>query len=67
MLRVAYMVGNLLGYSYFMAEIQKLAEQREQYRKQKNWAKGDTLRQQIQQKGWAIEDTESGPKIKKLH
>jgi len=50
-----------------MAEIQKLAQHREQYRKQKNWAKGDTLRQQIQQKGWAIEDTESGPKIKKLH
>ncbi len=47
------------------SEIQKLAEQREQYRKQQNWAKADELRKQIESSGWLLDDTPSGPKLKK--
>ena len=48
------------------AEIQKLAGQREQYRKQKNWAKADEFRNLLLEKGWVVEDTLSGPKLKKV-
>jgi len=48
-----------------MAEIKKLAEEREQYRKQKNWAKADDLRIRILQKGWLVDDTATGPRLKK--
>lgn len=48
------------------AEIKKLAEQREQYRKDKNWAKADELRKQIASLGWFLDDTSSGPKLKKV-
>ena len=46
-------------------EIQKLSDQREQFRKQKNWAKSDKVRQQIERKGWLVEDISSGSKLKK--
>ena len=48
------------------AEIQKLAQEREQYRKQQNWAKADELRKQIESLDWLLDDTPSGPKLKKL-
>ena len=48
------------------AEIQKLAEQREQYRTQQNWAKADEVRKQIENSGWMLDDTPSGPRLKKL-
>jgi len=47
------------------AEIQKLAEEREQYRKQQNWAEADKFRKLLLRKGWVVEDTPSGPKLKK--
>ena len=47
------------------AEIKKLADQRAQYRKQQNWAKADELRKQIESLGWVLDDTPSGPKLKK--
>jgi cysteinyl-tRNA synthetase len=47
------------------AEIKKLAEQREQYRKDQNWAKADEARKQIESLGWMLDDTPSGPKLKK--
>lgn len=48
------------------AEIQKLAAEREKYRKQKNWAKADELRKQLEQLGWVVEDTPPSYKLKKL-
>mgnify|MGYP001559019435 CR=1 FL=1 len=46
-------------------EIKKLGEQCEQYRKLQNWAIADELRKQIESLGWMLDDTPSGPKLKK--
>jgi cysteinyl-tRNA synthetase len=48
-------------------EIKKLAEQREQYRKAKNWPKSDELRDQLLARGWIVEDTSSGYKFKSAY
>lgn len=45
-------------------EILELAKEREKNRKEKNWQKSDQLRQQIEKKGYLIEDTPEGFKIK---
>jgi len=47
-------------------EIKKLANEREQYRKEKNWKKSDEVRDKINKKGWSVEDTSSGSKLKQL-
>ncbi|MDO8628522.1 MAG: cysteine--tRNA ligase [Nanoarchaeota archaeon] len=44
--------------------IKKLAEQREEARKKKDWKKADQLRKQAEQQGYLIEDSEKGPIIK---
>jgi len=46
--------------------IKKLTEEREQTRKGKNWKLSDELREKIRKEGFEVEDTKSGPKIKKL-
>ncbi|MDP3245254.1 MAG: cysteine--tRNA ligase [bacterium] len=46
-------------------EIKKLAQAREKARQVKDWARADKLRQEIEQKGYMVEDTASGPRIKK--
>ena len=46
--------------------VSRLAGQREEYRKKENWQKADEIRQEIKKLGWLVEDTEEGPKIKKL-
>jgi len=46
-------------------EIQQLAEQREKARKEKNWKEADRLRDEINKKGFIIEDSSGGIKIKK--
>lgn len=46
--------------------IKKLAEQREQLRQEKKWDEADEIRKEIENFGYAIEDTEQKPKIKKL-
>lgn len=48
------------------AEIKKLAEEREEARKRKDWRRADTLRAKIEQGGFILEDTPSGPIIKNL-
>lgn len=48
-------------------EIQTLVEKREQARKEKNWDASDTIREKIKQLGFTVKDTDSGPKILKLH
>lgn len=46
-------------------EIKQLAEQREKARKEKNWKEADRLRDEIKEKGFIIEDSSDGIKIKK--
>jgi cysteinyl-tRNA synthetase len=46
-------------------EINALAEQRYRARKEKNWADADKLRHEITAKGWEVEDTSDGWKLKK--
>ena len=46
-------------------EIKELAEKREQARKDKNWKDSDKLRNEINKKGYIIEDSNQGYKLKK--
>ena len=45
------------------AEIQKLADEREAARKNKDFARSDSLRTQIESKGFIVKDTSAGPEI----
>jgi len=47
-------------------EVQALIEEREKARKEKNWALSDELREKIREKGFAVDDSTSGTKIKKI-
>jgi len=47
-------------------EIQELVNLREKYRQKGNYKKSDEIRIKIKEKGWWVEDTKDGPKIKKL-
>ena len=47
------------------AEIQALLEQRQAARKAKDFKRADQLRDELKGKGWLIEDTPKGPKLKK--
>lgn len=46
-------------------EIKNLAAEREMARAEKDWQKADKIRKKIEEKGYKIEDTETGPIIKK--
>lgn len=46
--------------------IKKLLEERQAARQNKNWAKSDEIRKQIQSFGWDVEDSLEGQKAKKL-
>ncbi len=48
------------------AEVRRLAEQRKQLRESQNWQKADELRKEIEKRGWTVDDTPSGWKLKKL-
>lgn len=45
------------------SHIKKLAQEREIFRQNQNWAKADELRAQIAKDGWLVEDTAQGPKL----
>jgi len=47
-------------------EIKKLVEKREQARQNKNWSQADQIRKEIEERGFKIEDTPEGPKIKTI-
>ncbi len=47
-------------------EILKLANKREKYRQQRKWEKADEVRKEIEKLGCKIEDTEKGPKLKRI-
>ena len=46
-------------------DVQELIREREDARERKDWEKADTLREQIKEKGYTIEDTEKGPELTK--
>ena len=46
--------------------IKKLLAEREEARKKEDWPRSDALRQEINQLGYHLEDTQTGPKIKLL-
>jgi len=46
-------------------EINELAKQREKARQEKNWAESDRLRDEIKEKGYVVEDSNEGFRIKK--
>ena len=48
------------------AEILALAEERVQAKKAKDFARADAIRNQLKAKGWTVEDTAKGPKLKPL-
>ena len=47
-------------------EIQALAEERTAAKKAKDFKRADAIREELKAKGWAIEDTPKGPKLKKV-
>ena len=47
-------------------EVLRLAEEREEYRKQKDWAKADEIRKKIAEAGYEMEDTAEGSNLKKI-
>jgi cysteinyl-tRNA synthetase len=48
------------------ATLQKFLEEREAARKAKDFRHADEIRDELKSKGWVIEDTPKGPKLKKL-
>ena len=48
------------------AEISALLDARQAARKEKNFKRSDEIRAELQAKGWTIEDTPKGPKLKKI-
>ena len=48
------------------AEIAALLEERQAARKAKDFARADTLRQELKAKGWVIEDTPKGARLKRI-
>jgi cysteinyl-tRNA synthetase len=48
------------------ADIQALADARTAAKKAKDFARADAIREEVKAKGWLIEDTPKGPKLKKL-
>ena len=47
------------------AEIQALADERQAARKAKDWPRADALRAELDAKGWILEDTPKGPRLKR--
>ena len=47
------------------AEIKSLVAQREKARKEKDFGKADKLRGMLKKKGYLVEDSKEGPRIKK--
>ena len=47
-------------------EIKSLLEARQAARKAKDFKRADTIREELKSKGWVIEDTPKGPRLKKI-
>ena len=48
------------------AEIVALLEARQAARKAKDFKRSDAIRDELKAKGWVIEDTPKGPKLKRI-
>jgi cysteinyl-tRNA synthetase len=48
------------------ADIRQLADDRLAARKARDFARADTLRQELTARGWTVEDTPAGPRLKKI-
>ena len=48
------------------AEIRALLDERQAARKAKDFRRADVLRDELKAKGWIIEDTPKGPKLKSI-
>ena len=46
-------------------EIQEMVDAREDARKSKDWAAADRLRDEIAARGYSVEDTPEGPKVRR--
>jgi len=47
-------------------DILKYVKERESARKKKDWDRSDEIRDLLKEKGWSIDDTPKGPKVKKI-
>ena len=47
-------------------EIKKLVDRREKVRKSKKWVESDKIRDKLKSKGWAVDDTPTGSRIRKI-
>ena len=56
----------LIEKSAIPTKIKDLVKEREEARKEKNWAKADSIRDQILEMGWVLEDLADGFKIKPI-
>lgn len=48
-------------------EIQKFAKQREDFRKKQLWQEADKTKKVMEEKGWTVEDTSRGPRLKRVN
>ena len=55
---------NKIKKSEIPQKIKDLVKLREKYRREKKWPEADEIRKEIERKGFKVEDTEKGPKIK---
>ncbi len=53
------------GEAEIPAEVQALLEERQAARKAKDFKRSDAIRDELKAKGWVIEDTPKGPRLKK--
>ena len=47
-------------------EIKAMVKEREEARKNKDWTKSDEIRDKLKEKGFVVEDSKEGPRIKKI-
>jgi cysteinyl-tRNA synthetase len=71
--QIIFLSGNFQGHAemhatatVIPAETNSLLEARQAARKAKDFKKSDAIRDELKAKGWLIEDTPKGPKLKKI-
>jgi len=47
-------------------EVEGLMEERQQARQARDFARADALREQLRERGYVVEDTPQGPRLKRL-
>ena len=59
-------IGATIGSRKFRRKSSRLLEARQAARKAKDFKRADAIRDELKAKGWVIEDTPKGPKLKKI-